>query len=63
ILSTLRRMPSEILAEIFLWTLPPFAQNANVNQSPWVLEQISGCWRAISLSTPSLWSAVCVDYG
>ncbi|KAJ7609006.1 hypothetical protein FB45DRAFT_1067046 [Roridomyces roridus] len=63
ILSPLRRMPHEILTEIFLWTLPPAASNPDVNESPWVLGQISSRWRAISLSTPSLWSAACLDYG
>ncbi|KAJ7609133.1 hypothetical protein FB45DRAFT_1127989 [Roridomyces roridus] len=65
ILSPLRRMPHELLAEIFLCSVPSTAsaaQNANVKRSPWVLGRVSRRWRAVSLSTPSLWSTVCVDY-
>ncbi|KAJ7137954.1 hypothetical protein C8R44DRAFT_607011, partial [Mycena epipterygia] len=60
ILSPLRRMPPEVLGEIFSWTLPSI--NAlrfggfGVTDSPWVLTHISSRWRAVSLSTPSLWS-------
>ncbi|KAJ7623776.1 hypothetical protein FB45DRAFT_1006075 [Roridomyces roridus] len=63
ILSPLRRMPHEVLAEIFLRTLQPeVARNFNMKRSPWVLGRVNRCWRAVSLSTPSLWSTVCADY-
>jgi len=67
ILSPLRRMPLELLREIFLWTLPSIAGTLELGrfdmaQSPWVLTQISGHWRAVALSTPSLWSRVAIDY-
>ncbi|KAF8210997.1 hypothetical protein K438DRAFT_1534151, partial [Mycena galopus ATCC 62051] len=60
ILSPLRRMPSEVLGEIFLWTLPSL-QDAiitgrfDMGRSPWLLTRIRSRWRAVSLSTPSLW--------
>ena len=59
VLSPLRRMPSEVLGEIFLWTLPSL-QDAiitgrfDMGRSPWLLTRISSRWRAVSLSTPSL---------
>ncbi|KAJ7609005.1 hypothetical protein FB45DRAFT_707482, partial [Roridomyces roridus] len=61
ILSPLRRVPPEILAEIFSWTLPGpddgFAlAGRKVKHSPWILGHICRRWRAIALSTPSLWS-------
>ncbi|KAJ7609135.1 hypothetical protein FB45DRAFT_805804 [Roridomyces roridus] len=62
ILSPLRRMPSELIAEIFSWSLPTIDEmdgdRSDVKKSPWALAQVSSRWRNISLSTPSLWSMV-----
>ncbi|KAJ7483463.1 hypothetical protein FB451DRAFT_1364382 [Mycena latifolia] len=67
ILSPLRRMPPEVLGEIFSWTLPPDRHGFerlkfNTNSSPWLLAQISSRWRAVALSTPSLWSSIVINY-
>ncbi|KAJ7434795.1 hypothetical protein FB451DRAFT_1571818 [Mycena latifolia] len=66
ILSPLRRMSPEILAEIFSWTLPSTTEalkrGFDVRSSPWVLGQTSSFWRAVTLSTPSLWSLIAIDY-
>ncbi|KAJ7691978.1 hypothetical protein B0H17DRAFT_551689 [Mycena rosella] len=68
IISPLRRMPSEVLGEIFLCTLPSVHARGRTTLSnspwriPWLLSQISGRWRAIVLSTPSLWSLVVLDF-
>ncbi|KAJ7123583.1 hypothetical protein C8R44DRAFT_670182, partial [Mycena epipterygia] len=60
ILSPLRRTPPEVLGEIFSWTSPSvnvFKQgDFGIADSPWVLTHISGHWRAVAHSTPSLWS-------
>ncbi|KAJ7780076.1 hypothetical protein DFH07DRAFT_713672, partial [Mycena maculata] len=60
ILSPLRRVPPEVLDEIFSWSLPSVTEaldrGFNTNNSPWVLSHISSRWRAIALSIPSLWS-------
>lgn len=66
IISPLRRMPPEVVCEIFSWTLPsadvalqsPFS----LNSSPWLLTHISSRWRAISLSSPSLWSHIVIRH-
>ncbi|KAJ7609138.1 hypothetical protein FB45DRAFT_375634 [Roridomyces roridus] len=60
ILSPLRRMPSELIAEIFSWSLPTADEmrGPDVKKSPWVLAQVGSRWRKISLSTPSLWTLV-----
>ncbi|KAJ7605296.1 hypothetical protein FB45DRAFT_953414 [Roridomyces roridus] len=63
ILSPIRRVPPEILAEIFSWTLPgpheAFAlAGEKAKHSPWILGHICGRWRAIALSVPSLWSLI-----
>jgi hypothetical protein len=66
ILSPLRRMPSEVLGEIFLLTLPSVMADLGPKDylagSPWVLPHISSRWREISLSTPSLWSRIALNY-
>ncbi|KAJ7609076.1 hypothetical protein FB45DRAFT_712546, partial [Roridomyces roridus] len=59
ILSPLRRMPPEVVVQIFLRTLPSFYESngdaSDARGSPWTLAQVSGRWREISLSTASLW--------
>ncbi|KAJ7155822.1 hypothetical protein C8R46DRAFT_1005050 [Mycena filopes] len=67
IISPLRRIAPEILAEIFTWTLPavwmvPEPFGSSLNDSPWFLTHVSRNWRAIAISTSSLWSLVVVDY-
>ncbi|KAJ7607859.1 hypothetical protein FB45DRAFT_707291, partial [Roridomyces roridus] len=48
-LSPLRRMPPEILAEIFTSSIP-------VVSDPWVWTHICSRWRAVAIATPALWS-------
>ncbi|KAJ7260324.1 hypothetical protein B0H12DRAFT_1014080, partial [Mycena haematopus] len=61
ILSPLRRMPSEVLGEIFLWTLP-LQSAVDRADSPWVLTHVSRCWRAIAVSKSSLWSQIYFNF-
>ncbi|KAJ7706740.1 hypothetical protein B0H17DRAFT_1001174, partial [Mycena rosella] len=61
IVSPLRRMPPEVLGEIFSWTLPSIQDvlerlRFDMSHSPWVLAQVCSRWRAVALLTPSLWS-------
>ncbi|KAJ7498086.1 hypothetical protein B0H11DRAFT_1998626 [Mycena galericulata] len=63
ILSPLRRIPPEVLREIFSWTLSPnLDEVTNVEAGPWVLTHINRRWRAIAISTSSLWSQIYIDY-
>ncbi|KAJ7124329.1 hypothetical protein C8R44DRAFT_783317 [Mycena epipterygia] len=66
ILSPIRRMPPEVLSEIFSWTLPSVGDlrrgHSGVASSPWVLTHISGHWRAVVLSIPSLWSLMVINF-
>ncbi|KAJ7483431.1 hypothetical protein FB451DRAFT_1084598 [Mycena latifolia] len=69
ILSPLRRIPPEVLGQIFSWMLPSIisammAQSGSdvIGNSPWVLGHISSRWRAVALSTPLLWSLVAIDF-
>ncbi|KAJ6580756.1 hypothetical protein B0H19DRAFT_982308, partial [Mycena capillaripes] len=66
ILSPIRRIPPEVLGEVFSWTLPSITDalsrgRFDMEASPWVLTQICSRWRAISLSTSSLWSCITID--
>ncbi|KAJ7471807.1 hypothetical protein FB451DRAFT_308211 [Mycena latifolia] len=57
ILSPWRRLPPELLAEIFLfswcddWDYPPLTEYA-----PLLLLRVCHAWRALALATPALWS-------
>ncbi|KAJ7606612.1 hypothetical protein FB45DRAFT_807495, partial [Roridomyces roridus] len=66
ILSLLRRMPTEILEEIFSWSVPSPADHRraelSLNTSPWVLTHVSSRWRAVALGLSSLWSVIFLDY-
>ncbi|KAJ7214179.1 hypothetical protein B0H12DRAFT_960109, partial [Mycena haematopus] len=59
ILSVIRRLPSDVLAEIFSHTLshiPPYESNRRLlNDSPWVLGRVARVWRTTSISMSSLW--------
>ncbi|KAJ7483492.1 hypothetical protein FB451DRAFT_1364403 [Mycena latifolia] len=64
VLSPLRRMPPEVLGEIFSWTLPSIDEGSrkfHKSHSPWVLTQVCNRWRAVAVSTPSLWSRVVIN--
>ncbi|KAJ7157290.1 hypothetical protein C8R46DRAFT_859860, partial [Mycena filopes] len=59
ILSGLRRLPLEILAYIFLLTIPSVEETCPL-RSPWILGHICRRWRAIALATPALWSSIVI---
>ncbi|THV07101.1 hypothetical protein K435DRAFT_742724, partial [Dendrothele bispora CBS 962.96] len=57
ILSPARRIPPEILATIFIHTLPcDRFPTRSVNESPLLLGRVCSLWRAVSLSIPELWN-------
>ncbi|KAJ6463148.1 hypothetical protein C8R47DRAFT_1026768 [Mycena vitilis] len=62
VLSPVRRVPPEIISEIFSWILP---QSRRVVGSvpigaPWYLGHISSRWRDTALALPSLWTSITV---
>ncbi|KAF7374703.1 hypothetical protein MSAN_00355400 [Mycena sanguinolenta] len=59
LLSPIRRIPPEVLGEIFVHCLPrdSFIQAA-VDRCPLLLTQISSNWRSVALATPSLWTSI-----
>ncbi|KAF7343726.1 ABC protein [Mycena sanguinolenta] len=61
ILSPMRRIPSEILGEIFLSSLPSKCA-LKVQDSPWVLTHVCRLWRAVAVSNSSLWTRIHVNF-
>ncbi|KAJ7670145.1 hypothetical protein DFH06DRAFT_1180096 [Mycena polygramma] len=62
VLSPLRRVPPELIGEVFSWTLPCIRRvhGTTVDAAPWYLGQISRAWREIALSFPSLWTVITI---
>ncbi|KAJ6594632.1 hypothetical protein B0H19DRAFT_1096286 [Mycena capillaripes] len=58
-----RRLPADILQEIFVACLPA-DRNAvmSVQEAPLLLCRICSAWRAIALSTPRLWASLHVPF-
>ncbi|KAF8154386.1 hypothetical protein K438DRAFT_1778016 [Mycena galopus ATCC 62051] len=65
VVSTIRRIPPEILIEIFCWSLPTLTDrlvNLSIEDSPWILTHVSHQWREIAIGTSALWSFIAIDY-
>lgn len=59
LLSPLRRLPPELISEIFVHCLPPFlhlSPKSEVFRAPLILAGVCQSWRRIALSTPALWT-------
>ncbi|KAF7358575.1 F-box domain-containing protein [Mycena sanguinolenta] len=62
ILWPMRRIPPEILGEIFSWTLPSAYDIFDIEDCPWILTCVCASWRALAPSKPSLWSLIVIDF-
>ena len=59
ILSPVRRLPPDVLHEIFFHCLPTHRNPImSSSESPVLLTQICSSWRAIALSSPRIWSKI-----
>ncbi|KAK7026271.1 hypothetical protein R3P38DRAFT_2778277 [Favolaschia claudopus] len=61
VLSVVRRLPEDILCEIFLRTLsdePNRRRSHLMDRSPWVLGRVCSRWRSISIGYAKLWTQV-----
>ena len=58
ILSPLRRIPAEIMSEIFFHTLPHFPFQPSPDSAPLLLQRVCRSWRDVARSTPALWSFI-----
>ncbi|KAJ6532010.1 hypothetical protein B0H19DRAFT_1005659 [Mycena capillaripes] len=66
LLSPIRRIPPEVLSEIFIQCLPQDTKfvkfvKASVTDCPLLLTQVSSNWRCVALATPLLWSSITVN--
>ncbi|PBK66719.1 hypothetical protein ARMSODRAFT_959863 [Armillaria solidipes] len=61
--SPIRRLPLELLAEVFERTVPTGHSSCltSTREAPWILGHVSRTWRKLALSLPSLWSSLSVD--
>jgi hypothetical protein len=57
----IRRLPPELLTEIFLHCLPQFVQ-PHPNKAPLLLTQICSWWRCVCISSPQIWSSLELVY-
>ena len=63
LLSPIRKLPPELLAEIFLCSLrAEVFLIPNANLVPLVLLKVCRIWRTIALGTPQLWSSLRIDH-
>ncbi|KAL0572088.1 hypothetical protein V5O48_009882 [Marasmius crinis-equi] len=61
LLSPVRRLPADILGEIFVHTLPTNSYNVagrTLKDAPLLLTTICHSWREIALKTPRLWNRI-----
>ncbi|KAL0956034.1 hypothetical protein HGRIS_002207 [Hohenbuehelia grisea] len=56
VLSPIRRLPDELLREIFQWCWA--AEPINILKPPWTLSMVCRRWRFIALSTSTLWNSI-----
>ncbi|KAJ7476067.1 hypothetical protein FB451DRAFT_1366654 [Mycena latifolia] len=62
LLSPIRRIPPEVLGEIFIHCLPKDTYiGASVAECPLLLTQISSNWRSVALAMPALWTSIAVN--
>ncbi|KAJ6595040.1 hypothetical protein DFH09DRAFT_974224 [Mycena vulgaris] len=64
IFSPVRRVPPELLCEIFLFTLPWYRNldEVAVHQPPWRLGHVCASWRDVAIAYPPLWKFLQVEH-
>ncbi|KAJ7276743.1 hypothetical protein C8J57DRAFT_1583987, partial [Mycena rebaudengoi] len=60
ILSPIRRLPPEILGEIFTFHFICGSSTSypSSKRAPWLLAQVCSHWRSVALGTPRMWSMI-----
>ncbi|KZP24817.1 hypothetical protein FIBSPDRAFT_409457 [Athelia psychrophila] len=57
IFNPIRRLPDELLGEIFEWCLPTQTMTTSSSHAPTLVQSICRRWRDIARSTPRLWAS------
>lgn len=66
-LSCVRRVPPELVSEIFAMCVPSGVDDdqswntLDIACVPWVLARVSSSWRAVAISQPELWAYIKID--
>ncbi|KAJ7029878.1 hypothetical protein C8F04DRAFT_1006415, partial [Mycena alexandri] len=55
VLSALRRLPNEILLEIFQQTFTHVDKLNLFDNAPWIVSRVCRHWRAVALASPGFW--------
>jgi hypothetical protein len=63
IVAPIRRIPSEMLCEIFLYCLEDRSDYRAVEKAPFQLSFVCNKWRRVVISTPQLWSYIFIRRG
>ncbi|KAJ7627844.1 hypothetical protein DFH06DRAFT_728234 [Mycena polygramma] len=64
VVSPIRRVPPEILGEIFSYLVPSHFSEIDqlepvvIDHAPWSMTRVCRHWSAVALETPALWSTV-----
>ncbi|KAF8900887.1 hypothetical protein CPB84DRAFT_1680202, partial [Gymnopilus junonius] len=63
ILSPIRRLPNDVLCEIFYHCLPTHRNSIlRADEAPLLLTRISNRWRSLALSSPRLWAQLYISF-
>ncbi|KAK0485537.1 hypothetical protein EDD18DRAFT_1195905, partial [Armillaria luteobubalina] len=62
ILSPCRRLPTELLTEIFIRCSPLCGPPLDPRALPWTLSQVCRKWRAVAIATHELWSTIYLPF-
>ncbi|KIM85837.1 hypothetical protein PILCRDRAFT_817078 [Piloderma croceum F 1598] len=62
LVAPIRRMPPEMLCEMFMHCLVDGSNSFDVTRAPLHLTFVCSKWRRVAISTPRLWSYISLDY-
>ncbi|KAK7006095.1 F-box domain-containing protein [Favolaschia claudopus] len=62
VLSSLRRIPNELLVEIFELCIDPDSPLDPKRHASWIMSQVCSHWRAVAINSPSLWRHIHHSY-
>ncbi|KAF8992391.1 hypothetical protein BDZ89DRAFT_1030747 [Hymenopellis radicata] len=64
----IRSIPNEVLAEIFMHSIPSWetggvvVDSLNPNTPPWTLTHVCRRWRELAISLPQIWAYIYLDF-
>ncbi len=58
----IRKLPVEIIRNIFEYVSDPPSQASTMDSMPWNLSYVCSWWRTVTLTTSSLWANILIDF-